>query len=196
MRRLTVVVICAIGLIPLAACQSDQDPSLELPTTTTSAPAPGASVTTATTIAAGYGTSEISVPRGKTTALLRAVRAAHQSGFDRVVFEFEGALPGYSVSYVQKPVTEDGSGKPVDVAGDAVLQVRMDPASGADLSGGNVRQTYTGPTRIKPTTSAVTEVVRTGDFEAVLTWAIGVKVHPGFRVNTSGSKLIIEIATT
>jgi hypothetical protein len=45
----------------------------------------------------------------------------------------------------------------------------------------------------------VTEVVRTGDFEAVLTWVIGVKGKPGFRVNPSKTPagapiLILEIA--
>lgn len=183
-----------LALAVLAACQSGQDPAVDI-TTTTEDTVPGAPVTTSTTIAAGFGTSEISA-KGDERGLLKAVRAASQSGFDRVVFEFEGALPGYSVRYVNKPVTSDGSGEPVEVKGDSVLQVRMEPASGADLSGEDLRMTYTGPNRITPSTKTVTEVVRTGDFEAVLTWVIGVKGKPGFRVDTASgpNRLIVEIA--
>ncbi|MEY2569488.1 MAG: hypothetical protein QOE35_4017 [Actinomycetota bacterium] len=192
MRRLVLAAVVAVVL--LAACQSGQDPALEAdgPTTTQ---APDGSGATATTVASGFGLSEVSVPAGK-QGLLKAVRAAHQDGFDRAVFEFEDQVPGYKVGYVDRPVIEDGSGKTVEVQGDSVLQVRMDPASGADLSGPQLRQTFTGPTRIDSNTPAVTELVRTGDFEAVLTWVIGVHGKPGFRVNTlSGPpRLVIEIA--
>ena len=190
-RRLAAVLV---ALTALAACQSGQDPAVDI-TTTTEATVPGAPATTSTTVAAGFGTSEISVQSDE-HGLLTAVRAAHQPGFDRVVFEFEGALPGYTVAYVDRPITSDGSGDPVDVKGDSVLQVRMAQASGADLSGAELRVTYTGPNRITPSTEAVTEVVRTGDFEAVLTWVIGVEGKPGFRVDTASkpNRLIIEIA--
>ena len=75
----------------------------------------------------------------------------------------------------------------------------MEPASGADLSGEELRITYKGANRITPSTSVVTELVRTGDFEAVLTWVVGVKGKPGFRVNQAKNAagkpvLIIEIA--
>jgi hypothetical protein len=185
----------ALALIALAACQAGQDPAVDI-TTTTEATVPGAPATTSTTIAAGFGTSAISA-KSDGRGLLTAVRAAHHPGFDRVVFEFEGALPGYSVGYVDKPITEDGSGEPVEVPGDSVLQVRMEPASGADLSSAELRITYNGPKRLTPSTEAVTEVVRTGDFEAVLTWVIGVKGKPGFRVNTESepNRLVIEIAS-
>jgi hypothetical protein len=45
----------------------------------------------------------------------------------------------------------------------------MQPASGVDLSGPGYVEVYTGPDRLDPGTPEVTEVVRTGDFEAVLT---------------------------
>src|SRR5688572_10897110 len=106
MRRSLAAAILALAV--LASCQSGQDPAVDI-TTTTEATVPGAPATTSTTVATGFGTSQISVAP-KEWGLLTAVRAASQSGFDRVVFEFEGALPGYSVSYVNKPVTSDGSG--------------------------------------------------------------------------------------
>lgn len=178
----------------LAACQSGQDPAVDV-TTTRPSTTPGATTGPSTTIASGFGTSEVSVAPAK-QGLLTAVRAAKQDGFDRVVFEFEGAVPGYSVRYIDRPITEDASGETVEVKGDSVLQVRMEPASGADLSGEELRITYKGANRLTPSTAVVTELVRTGDFEAVLTWVIGVKGKPGFRVDTltGPSRLIVEIA--
>jgi len=192
MRRL--VLAAAVAAALLAACQSGQDPALDAaaPTTTRATAAPGS---TLTTVASGFGVTDISTPPGK-KGLLKAVRAAHQDGFDRVVFEFEDNVPGYKVGYVERPVTEDGSGKTVEVQGDSVLGVRMEPASGADLSGAELRQTYKGPTRINPGAPVVIELVRTGDFEAVLNWVIGTKGKPGFRVNTLSNppRLVVEIA--
>ena len=97
------------------------------------------------------------------------------------------------MKYVERPITEDGSGKTVQVGGGAVLSVRMEAASGADLSAG-FRQTYTGPTRIAGSGPAVREAVRTGDFEAVLNWVVGVATKRPFRAYTSeGNKLIVDV---
>jgi hypothetical protein len=43
----------------------------------------------------------------------------------------------------------------------------------------------------------VREVVRTGDFEAVLTWAIGLDERVGFRVSTldNPSRLVVDLDT-
>jgi hypothetical protein len=192
MRR-AALAVALIGLL-VAACGSEQDPGLDVPqaATTTAVTSPGDTTTTAPP--AGFGTAAVSVPPAG-PGLLKAVRAARQGAVDRVVFEFEDELPGYAVRYVQRPITEDGSGAPVTVEGDNVLEVRMERASGADLTGPELRQTYTGPNRINPDTAAVAELVRTGDFEAVLTWVIGVRGRPGFNVTTvTGNRLVIEVA--
>lgn len=134
----------------------------------------------------GASTAPISVaPTGGTgVALLSDVRAARHEGFDRVVFEFTptSTVPGYEVRYVERPVLEDGSGREVAVDGTYVVVVRMTPASGVDLSGAEARPTYAGPERIRPGTPEVVEVVRTGDFEAQLTWAVGLVDRVDFRV--------------
>jgi hypothetical protein len=130
------------------------------------------------------------------TALLSAVRAARHSGYDRLVFEFRNAMPGYDVRYVERPVRADGSGDEVAVAGGAVLRVRMEPALDADLTKEAAPRTYTGPTRFSPDTGAVVELVRTGGFEAVLTWAIGVDGRRPFRVTRldDPARLAIDVA--
>lgn len=118
-------------------------------------------------------------------------------GYDRVVFEFKNVLPGYSVKYTTEPLKEDGSGNPVNVKGAAVVVVRMEPASGFDLNTGEGVMTYKGPRRFEGSaagTSVVQELVRIGDFEAVLSWAIGLSDKVDFRVRTATSppRLIVD----
>jgi hypothetical protein len=131
------------------------------------------------------------------TALLERIAIGRHEGYDRVVFQFKTDLPGYRVSYVEPPLKEDGSGKPVDVAGNAVVMVRMEPASGFDLGTAEGVMVYKGPRRINGSsagTSIVREAVRTGDFEAVLSWAIGLEDKVDFKVRTamSPARLIVD----
>ncbi len=131
-------------------------------------------------------------------ALLERVATGRHEGYDRVVFQFRGeGLPGARVEYVEPPLKEDGSGAPVSVDGNAFLVVRMEPASGFDLNTGEGVLIYKGPKRIEGSsagTSVVKELVRTGDFEAVLTWAIGLEEKVDFRVRTAEapSRLIVD----
>ncbi|HET7652146.1 MAG TPA: hypothetical protein VFK42_03855 [Acidimicrobiales bacterium] len=201
---IAVALVSSLSLVA-AACGDDDGGAIDTSSTTTTA----TPAVTPTTRADEGGidpmsdasTSPVSVPvpadAAGGAALLSAVRASRHEGYDRVVFEFTTAssLPGYSVSYVDEPVTEDGSGKEVDVAGDHVLLVRMEHASGVDLTKESAPQTYTGPTRFTPGTPEVTELVRTGDFEAVLSWAIGVHDKAAFRVLTLGNpaRLVVDV---
>ena len=131
----------------------------------------------------GAGTTSVTAPAQAKKALLAAIRIARHEGYDRVVFEFANTLPGYTISYARPPFREDGSGKPIAVDGGAFVLVRMEPASGYDLA--HARLVYQGPGRIAGAehgTSIVREVVRTGDFEAVLGWVIGLEERVDFRV--------------
>jgi hypothetical protein len=132
------------------------------------------------------------------TALLERIAVGRHEGYDRVVFQFTNTLPGYRVQYVQPPLKEDGSGNPVEIKGNAFLVVRMEPASGFDLNTGEGVMIYKGPRRLEGSaagTSVVQELVRTGDFEAVLTWAIGLSDKVDFRVQTATSplRLIVDL---
>jgi len=130
-------------------------------------------------------------------ALLTGVRAASHDGYDRVVFEFRNGVPGYDVGYVRRPVRADGSGAPVAVDGGAVLLVRMEPALDADLTKESAPRTYTGPARLRPGATAVVELVRTGGFESVLTWAVGVDETRPFRVTRleGPPRIVIDVVS-
>lgn len=130
--------------------------------------------------------------------MLERVAVARHEGYDRVVFEFRNVVPGYRVEYLEPPITEDGSGAEVEVAGGAFVSVRMEPASGFDLNTGEGEVVYTGPRRIsgeQAGTSVVREIVRTGDFEAVLTWVIGVDQQVDFRIRTLDAppRLVVDL---
>jgi hypothetical protein len=187
------VVACA--LLAVAGCGGSSSSENAPP------PAAGTTTATATTTAeqtdplAGAGTTVVvGTSTANATSLLERVAVGHHEAYDRVVFQFRDAgLPGYRVEYVQPPLKEDGSGEPVDVAGNAFVVVRMEPASGFDLNTGEGELVYKGPKRI-PGTGVVKEVVRTGDFEAVLSWAIGLEAKVPFLVTTtaSPSRLIVD----
>jgi len=132
--------------------------------------------------------------KNEVTALLTSVRAARHEGYDRVVFQFANTLPGYDVRYVKRPVRRDGSGKVVQVNGAYIVQIRMRNALDADLTKSGAPRTYTGPTRFSPRTPEVVELVRTGGFEAVLTWAVGLHDRVDFRVTAlnAPARLVVD----
>jgi hypothetical protein len=186
------------ALLVLSGCgNSDDDgPSGAQP--------PPATTTTGTTTDGGIdplegaGTSPVEgEPSGTETALLERVAVGRHEGFDRVVFQFRNHLPGYRVEYVEPPLKEDGSGNIIQVKGNAFVFVRMELASGFDLTVPEGEMIYKGPRRIDGSTagtSIVREVVRTGDFEAVLSWVVGLEDRVDFRVRTATSpaRLIVD----
>lgn len=144
----------------------------------------------------GAATTPVSVPfPAQETSLLKSVRVAGHDGFDRVVFEFDGKVPGYVVQYVPGPLTEDPSDRTVSLKGNTILLVTMNPASGVNLSGVDYEEVYSGPQRIDGPGSPIEEIVRSGDFESVLTWAVGTTGERPFKVSTLGSptRLVIDV---
>jgi hypothetical protein len=106
-------------------------------------------------------------------------------------------VPGYDARYVARPITEDPSDRPVSLKGDAVLRIRLEPASGVDLTSAGATRTYTGSTRLRADTEVVNEAVLIGDFESVMTWVLGVDGKQPFRVTTlsNPNRLVIDVST-
>ena len=171
-------------------------PTVTATSTATASPPPSAGDPSGVDPLRGASTRPVVVPATNAeTVLLTDVRAARHEGFDRVVFEFAEALPGYDIRYVERPVREDGSGRVVAVKGASVLRVRMENALDADLSDPSAPRTYHGPNRFSPRTPEVEELVRVGGFEGVLTWVVGVRDQVDFRVFTldEPARLVVDL---
>ena len=185
------------ALLAVTGCGGESESSQPPPATTTTE-------TTTTETEGGIdtlpdaGTDPVEgEPGAEGIALLERVAVGRHEGFDRVVLQFKNHVPGYRVEYVEPPLKEDGSGNVVRIKGNHFVVVRMEQASGFDLTVDEGELVYTGPRRIDGSqagTSVVREVVRTGDFEAVLTWAVGLEDRVDFRVLTASSpaRLIVD----
>ncbi len=124
-------------------------------------------------------------------ALLVDVRVGGHTTFDRVVFEFDGPRPGHRVEYVDE-VVQDGSGEPVPLKGRAFLQATMAPAAAHDDQGA---PTFPGPPPSVANLAALRDLADAGDFEAVLTWGVGLAARTPFRTLrlTNPSRIAIDV---
>ncbi len=125
---------------------------------------------------AADATPDTAEPSADAALVVTDVRVGRHDGFDRVVLDLEGAgAPGWSVRYVDA-AADDGSGDPVAVDGDGVLQVRL---SGMAMPGEDPDLTeYDGATVDPEGTDAVEEVVYRFWFEGYTTAFVGVD-EPG-----------------
>jgi hypothetical protein len=140
-------------------------------------------------------------PADAPTRLLTDVRVGVHDCYERVTFEFKpqrGEADGpvtWKAAYEPGPITEDGSGRTVSVKGSAFLVVTM-TATGADLSQEAAPATYTGPASlVAEGATRIQQVRRTGDFEAVLTWVIGLDRQRPFKVTTQEgpARVIVDV---
>jgi hypothetical protein len=140
------------------------------------------------------------VLQDRPTMYLTDVEIETEDCVERVTFKFEESEPGpgYDVSYQPPEVAkvEDGSGDPLAIAGADFLVVRMFPAMTAKIAGEDVEPTYDGPRNIPAPVEAtmLREVAQTGDFEAQVTWAIGLDNKHPFTVTASDDELVVEIS--
>lgn len=121
------------------------------------------------------------------------IRTGRHTGYERVVFEFEQAVPGYHLEYIDKPVRACGSGDVVTLEGDGWLQVRFYAAQAHTDEG--------APTiaerELAPKLDVIREVERTCDFEGVVTWVVGTASPNRYRVFElrDPPRLVLDIAT-
>lgn len=147
---------------------------------------------------ADSGTAGITVQTrgGIEPAILREVRTASHAEFDRVVFDFgSGAIPGYHVEYVDRPVRQCGSGEPMDVQGDGWLRVRLEPARAHEFRDDTLAVvTITERNRIL-TLPNLRQLVLTCDFEAQVEWVLGVGSPNRYRVMELArpARLVVDV---
>jgi hypothetical protein len=186
--------LAVVFVLLLAGCGGDDDSSEGSNSTTSTAgqcePQAGASLS-----------KKISeVLQDRPTSYLTDVEIEVADCVERVIFTFEPTEPGpgFEVSYQPAEVAkiQDGSGKRLEIAGNDFLVVRLSPAMTAKISGEDVEPTYDGPRKIPASAGAKTirEVAMTGDFEAQVTWAIGLDAKLPFTVSFSDDELVVEIS--
>ena len=129
--------------------------------------------------------------RGEMPRLV-AVRTGYHEGYDRIVFEFSGdAMPSWWTEYIDRPAHECGSGEQRFLAGDAWLEVRFN-GSAAHTDAGEPTITSRDRTLKLPN---MKELALTCDFEATVTWVIGLASPEPYRAIelTNPTRLVIEI---
>jgi hypothetical protein len=154
-----------------------------VPTTETTAPEPELETTPTTTAKASPPPPASCGPQvgGEDGVYvnLKDVRVGAHDGFDRIVFEFQepdpnpagnGGIPRYEIRQAKPPFSEDPSDMPIDVEGDAFARIVFQGASGYDFDG---NATYDGSRRLTPGFGTLAQVVEGGDFEATMTWILG-----------------------
>jgi len=118
------------------------------------------------------------VPVPPVPQLFRIRSAAHpDEGFDRIVFDFHGALPGYTVRYVDE-VHQDPSDLPVALPGRRFLLVTFTPAQAHTDAG----QSLISPVSRSLDYPMMRGYVLVGDFEGYVSVAVGLDDVVGFRV--------------
>lgn len=200
-RTSNFLVIAALGL---AACAQEAatpdpavvaapvpgDPAVPVPGEDAISPSMGGALPAFATRESGAENAST----GPEAPVLRDVRIAAHEGFDRIVFEFDSdGLPQWHVDYIDPPVVQCGSGQAMPVAGAAWLQVRFNGANAHTEAG----EATSGPLRRSPDLASVREVVRTCDFEAEVSWVVGMAgLRSAYRsvVLEDPARLVIDIA--
>jgi hypothetical protein len=140
----------------------------------------------------GRLTAEEKPKSNQPPSVLKEVRTGDHKKFDRIVFEFSSALvPGYKVEYADKPAVSCGSGKAVEVVGQAVLVVQLKPAQAHDDQG----KATISERDLTPTLPILKQAKLSCDFEADVEWALGLGEKRPYRVLelNNPARLVVDI---
>jgi hypothetical protein len=150
--------------------------------------------------ALSWGTAPKQVLAAPISAEIYQVRAATHQACDRVVFDLNGlGRLGYLVRYVPA-VSADPSGRPIRVAGGAVLQVTIQAPDFAESGHQPWRTPWQLGQRLTGGWSTLREVRFAGSFEHVTSFAVGVGTRRPFRVlvlpdpSNRITRLVVDIA--
>ena len=150
-------------------------------------------VTSLATIVLALAAAPAGAQSAPETPTLVDVRAGGHTGYDRVVFEFRGPR-ARAPHRLRRPARPGRLGQP-GVGGRrrrprGRLRGRQRPQRG--------RLAHHQPAAFSPGLTAVKEVAQIGDFEAVVTYGIGVDRRRPIEVSTlsSPSRLVIDVPTT
>lgn len=152
------------------------------------------------------GSSTVTATRGSLTntarirrtagavATVRAIRVGRHDGFDRMVFEFDGGRPAYTV-FSTAVARTGGAGAPIEVRGTTALQIDLQ-ASTIDMDAVGFPRTFDPAGPLVPRFPALRELRYGNEFEGLSTFAAGLRARTGFRVLelTNPTRLAIDVA--
>jgi hypothetical protein len=118
-------------------------------------------------------------PSADSRGTVSEIRTGRQEGYDRVVFEIGGTgTPGWDVRYVDE-ASSQGSGAPIEVEGEAILQVTL---TGMGYPYDTGVEEWAGPDPLPGSgTAVVTEVAWDATFEGTSVAFIGTTAQVPFR---------------
>jgi hypothetical protein len=203
-RARRVAGLLVLATLALAACGGGGSgtPRQAAPTTTTGATTTAPAPTTTTTAAAAtqawttrtkQGPGNVSLADAP-SAKLTTVRAAHHPGYDRVVFQFDGAqVPGWRIGYVRRVGLGETDDQFLTLKGAALLEVTLKGTASDDYRPG----TQTIPDKLTPALPQVRQLGLAEDWEGVVRIGIGLDHRAGFRVLelTGPVRVVFDVAT-
>jgi hypothetical protein len=211
-RRLAVVVASAALLVtPLTGCaarnhQAGSQPNAPASSPPTSAPATPTPTTPSPTTPAPTGhpvglvwpievrTLAAQPNPPAEPAVLKAISTGRHDSYERLVLTFTGAYGTATVHYVPI-VRADASDAVVPLTGRAYLQIAV---HGAVARWADPAHPYTGPNTVTPAYTTLRQAKISGDYEAVLSFGVGLSRVAGFQVMRmrSPDRLVIDVAKT
>ncbi|GLW33471.1 AMIN-like domain-containing (lipo)protein [Actinoplanes regularis] len=185
---IALIVITALAGVTGCAARNTPAPAA----TAAPTPAPTAVPTGTTNVAAvTWPTTPVTVthqPAVPPIPVLEGVRYATHDGYDRIVLDIPGALPGYTAKYVTE-LRQDGSGDKVTIPGKAFLLIVLNPAQAHRDDG---TATVTGTHRIN--LPGITSYAVIGDYEGYVSFALGLSAKRGFRIGELSNRIYFDIA--
>jgi hypothetical protein len=168
------------------------DPALRSAESTGSAGEDGASADAAAD-GDDWRTGSIRMERASTGMVtVTDIRTARHDTFDRFVITLAGdSFPTHSAELNAGPAVQCGSGEPVELSGEAVLVVGLEPARAHDDAGNSTLE----PRDTAPGFPALLEARLICDFEGHVEWAFGIAETTAFRVLelTEPARIAVDI---
>jgi hypothetical protein len=195
------VAVAVLALAGAAGCGTSSpgpNGSSSLPGPAASGQSPTTPAATAPARAAGcdtaaWRTAPVSVQHGVSVPpvpVVAGVRVAEhpECGYDRLVFDLNGAVPSYDVRYVSR-VIGDASGKTIALPGQQYLLITLKPAQGHTAAGAPTlsRQIQ------RPGYPALQSWVMAGDVEGVLRIAVGLPHQVSIRTGELAGRIYVDV---